>query len=399
MESKYEISLDNLLLITRYLCGGDISITAENLNLTRIWNTNNESYKNYVNDLFSEVFVCLKDTDKDEYSDCIIYILNNSNVETERKIAYLENQKNQIGAFDEISNTEMYDVAVQTFLIEPTWSNVLKYYAYKNTLTQELVEYIKHFKESLTSQKFVDETDFSFDFFHALFCSEVLDVKMYQELLPLFNYRLESVNSIVSLTSERLNILIKHNNIPFNQEMLAGINGTGSLATYLLHYHRQFVEHLDWEYEIDYDTALSLFRSECFSDNEKRYFINMFNNGVMTQTSTISDIVLSIIIKSNDFNLDEEFALALINNGNYEKNRVKVATYKIRTSDADPNTIKDYLSALGGDYEAINDKSKKPKIGSVEYNVNLLNVLKDIGYISSFKEESKGNALRIYPKK
>lgn len=82
-----------------------------------------------------------------------------------------------------------------------------------------------------------------------------------------------------------------------------------------------------------------------------------------------------------------------------KKNRVKVATYKIRTSDADPNTIKDYLSALGGDYEAINDKSKKPKIGSVEYNVNLLNVLKDIGYISSFKEESKGNALRIYPKK
>lgn len=325
--------------------------------------------------------------------------LNNSNVEAERKIAYLENQKNQIGSFNEISDTEMYDVAVQIFLIEPTWSNVLKYYAYKNSLTQELVEYIKHFKESLTSQKFVDETDFSFDFFHVLFCSEVLDVKMYQELLPLFNYRLESANSIVSLTSERLNILIKHNNIPFNQEMLAGINGTGSLATYLLHYHRQFVEHLDWEYEIDYNTALSLFRSECFSDNEKRYFINMFNNGVMTQTSTISDIVLSIIIKSNDFNLDEEFALALISNGSYEKNRVKVATYKIQTSDADPNIIKDYLSALGGDYEAINDKSKKTKIGSVEYNVNLLNVLKDIGYISSFKEESKGNALRIYPKK
>lgn len=395
---KYEISLDNLLLITRYLCAGDMSITAENLNLTRIWNTNNESLKNYVNDKFSEVFVCLKDTDKDENSDCIIYILNNSNVEIERKIAYLENQKNQIGSFDEISNTEMYDVAVRTFLIEPTWSNVLKYYAYKKSLAQELVEYIKHFKESLASQKFIDETDCSFDFFQALFCSEVLDVKMYQELLPLFDYKLESAKSIVSLTSERLNILINNNHIPFNQEMLAGINGTGSLATYLLYYHRQFVEHLDWNYEIDYNTALCLFRSDNFSDNEKRYFISLFNSVIMTQTSTISDIILSIIIRSNDFDLDDDFVLSLIKNGNNEKNRVKIATYMIQTSDADPNLIKDYLAALGGDYEAINDRSKKPKIDFVEYNVKLLNVLRNIGYISSFKEESKGNALRIYHK-
>lgn len=396
--SKYEISLDNILLITRYLCGGDISITAENLNLTRIWNTNNESYKNYVNNKFSEVFVCLKDTDKDENSDCIIYILNNSSVEVERKIAYLENQKNQIGSFDEISDTEMYDVAVRIFLIDPTWSNVLKYYAYKNSLAQELVEYIKHFKESLTLQKFVDETDFSFDFFHALFCSEVLDVKMYQEFLPLFNYRLESANSIVSLTSERLNILIKHNNIPFNQEMLAGINRTGSLATYLLHYHRQFVEHLDWKYEIDCDTAMSIFSSTYFSDNEKRLFVNMFNTEVMTHTSTISDVVLSIIVKSNDYDLDDEFVFALIKHGRNERNRVKVTTYKIQASNADPNIIKDYLSALGGDYEAINDNSKKPKIVFAEYNVNLLNVLKGVGYISSFKEEDKGKSLRIYHK-
>ena len=396
--SKYEISLDNLLLITRYLCGGDISITAENLNLTRIWNTNNESYKNYVNDKFSEVFVCLKDTDKDENSDCIIYILNNSNVEVERKIAYLENQKNQIGSFDEINDTEMYDVAIRTFLIEPTWSNVLKYYAYKNSLAQELVEYIKHFKESLASQKFVDETDCSFEFFHALFCSEVLDVKMYQELLPLFNYRLESPNSIVSLTSERLNILIKHNNIPFNQEMLAVINGTGSLTTYLLHYHRQFVEHLDWKYEIDCDAAMSIFSSTYFSDNEKRIFVNMFNKEVMTHTSTISDVVLSIIVKSNDYDLDDEFVLALIKHGRNERNCVKVTTYKIQASNADPNIIRDYLSALGGDYEAINDTSKKPKIGFAEYNVNLLNALKGVGYISSFKEEDKGKSLRIYHK-
>ena len=180
--------------------------------------------------------------------------------------------------------------------------------------------------------------------------------------------------------------------------MLAGINGTGSLATYLLYYHRQFVEHLDWNYEIDYNTALCLFRSDNFSDNEKRYFISLFNSVIMTQTSTISDIILSIIIRSNDFDLDDDFVLSLIKNGNNEKNRVKIATYMIQTSDADPNLIKDYLAALGGDYEAINDRSKKPKIDFLEYNVKLLNVLRNIGYISSFKEESKGNALRIYHK-
>lgn len=396
--SRYEISLDNLLLITRYLCAGDVSITAENLNLTRIWSTNNENFKNYVNDNFSEVFVCLKGTDKDEISDCIIYILDNSSVGIEKKITYLEYQKNRIGSFDDISDTEMYEVVVKIFLIEPTWSNILKYYAYKKSLTQELVEYIRHFKDSLTSQRFVDETDFSFDFFQALFCSEVLNIEMYQKLLPLFDYKLESANSIVSLTSERLNILIKYNKIPFTQEMLTGINGTCSLTTFLLYYHRQFVEHLDWKYEIDYDTALCLFRSDKFSNNEKRYFVNMFNNDIMTQTATISDIVLSIIVKSNNFDLDEKFALALIKNGSYEKNRVIMVTYMIQASNAAPNLIKDYLSTLGGDYETINDRSKKPKISFVEYNVKLLNVLKDIGYISSFKEEEKGNTLRIYHK-
>lgn len=124
----YEINLENLCIIARRLHSEGSALSAENLNYTRIRETNNDSFIDYIEDNISSTIQCLKDKYQDESSESLLFLLNNADIDAEVKTKYLTGQHNHIDDFARIDNEEMYDIAVKSRVLSPTWKNVSFYY-------------------------------------------------------------------------------------------------------------------------------------------------------------------------------------------------------------------------------------------------------------------------------
>ncbi|MCD8290005.1 MAG: hypothetical protein LUC91_00705, partial [Prevotella sp.] len=152
--SKYEITLHNLWIIVQALCK-DESITEKNLNLTRLRACKKDSVTNYINANINTAISCIKNEDKDESAETILYILNHDNISNELKENYLKQQTNQISDIKLIKHEDIYDIAIRNCLITPTWENVTIYFTYtKDDLTHELASYINHFADILSQSKY-----------------------------------------------------------------------------------------------------------------------------------------------------------------------------------------------------------------------------------------------------
>ena len=118
----------NKAIFTKHLNKGDITITENTLNYTRITDAGNESFIAVVNDNISIVIKALQNINKDDSADSLLYILNSADIELNDKKKYLLGSLNHIDNFSGITDVELYDVAVETKVISPTWQNILFYY-------------------------------------------------------------------------------------------------------------------------------------------------------------------------------------------------------------------------------------------------------------------------------
>lgn len=141
----YEINLENLCIIARRLHSEDKTLSVENLNYTRIKETNNDSFIDYIEDNISSTIQCLKDKYQDESSESLLFLLNNADIDAEVKTTYLTGQHNHIDDFAGIDNEEMYAVAVKSKILLPTWNNVSFYYEHKGGMSDELISFINNY--------------------------------------------------------------------------------------------------------------------------------------------------------------------------------------------------------------------------------------------------------------
>ena len=113
----YEINLENICIITRRLHSEDKTLSVENLNYTRIKETNNDSFISYIEDNISSTIQCLKDKYKDESSESLMFLLNNVDIDAEVKTTYLTGQHNHIDDFAGIVNEEYAAWQFPVFLL------------------------------------------------------------------------------------------------------------------------------------------------------------------------------------------------------------------------------------------------------------------------------------------
>ena len=93
--------------------------------------------------------------------------------------------------------------------------------------------------------------------------------------------------------------------------------------------------------------------------------------------------------------------MAIISHCNDERNSVQLALRYMKLSNGNFVKIEKALCAIGHKYEILTDKSKRPSLEGKHYQLELLNYLKGLGYIASFKKEikEKNTVYRVYPTK
>lgn len=219
----YEINLENLCIITRRLHSDGNTLSVENLNYTRIIETNNDSFIDYIDDNISSTIQCLKDKYQDESSESLIFLLNNADIEASVKTKYLTGQHNHIDDFAIIDNEEMYAVAVKSRILLPTWNNVSFYYEHKEGMSDELISFINYYVTELSGEVCSNDLSNKNDLYVSLFGSEMLNIDNYRKLLRSFTGHFPDIDKLQNVGQDRLMILVENKRIPSNSDAFASL--------------------------------------------------------------------------------------------------------------------------------------------------------------------------------
>lgn len=219
----YEINLENLCIITRRLHSDGNTLSVENLNYTRIIETNNDSFIDYIDDNISSTIQCLKDKYQDESSESLIFLLNNTDIEASVKTKYLTGQHNHIDDFAIIDNEEMYAVAVKSRILLPTWNNVLFYYEHKEGMSEELISFINYYVTELSGEICSNDLSNKNDLYVSLFGSKMLNIDNYRKLLRSFTGHFPDIDKLQNVGQDRLMILVENERIPSNPDAFASL--------------------------------------------------------------------------------------------------------------------------------------------------------------------------------
>ena len=219
----YEINLENICIITRRLHSEGNALSAENLNYTRIRETNNDSFIDYIEDNISSTIQCLKDNYQDESSESLLFLLNNADIDAEVKTKYLTGQHNHIDDFAKIDNEEMYAVAVKSRILLPTWNNVSFYYEHKEGMSDELMSFINYYVTELSGEICSNDLSNKNDLYVSLFGSKMLNVDNYRKLLKSFTGHFPDIDKLKNVGQDRLMILAENGRILFNADILSSL--------------------------------------------------------------------------------------------------------------------------------------------------------------------------------
>ena len=397
----YVINLRNLTIITKHLNKGDITITENTLNYTRITDAGNESFIAVVNDNISIVIKALQNINKDDSADSLLYILNSADIELNDKKQYLSGAINHIDDFSGITNVELYDVAVETKVISPTWQNILFYY--KNRCADDIPEifydYINQYAEELSKKSYPTSLDDKDELYENLFGYNMLSIENYGKLLQSFDGVFPKVDLLANLSCDRLRVLIRQGRVPFNQESLSIINNTAALTDYILFYQKDFLQHLDWKYNFGIDNVQIILREEQFSLDDKYNIIGVIPSSIMEGSKDVADVAIDVLCKKQKNNLSNEALVGLIKTSTDTNRKIELITIIARDGGRDQVIIRQLLDALGSPYTEVGDTSKRPLLLNDELNRKLLDALQYIRFISKYKEEKDGEKLRVYSSK
>lgn len=219
----YEINLENISIITRRLHSEGNALSAENLNYTRIRETNNDSLIDYIEDNISSTIQCLKDNYQDESSESLLFLLNNADIDAEAKTKYLTGQHNHIDDFAKIDNEEMYAVAVKSRILLPTWNNVSFYYEYKKGMSDELISFINYYVTELSGEICSNDLSNKNDLYVSLFGSKILNIDNYRKILKSFTGYFPDIDKLQNVGQDRLMILVENKRIPSNPDAFASL--------------------------------------------------------------------------------------------------------------------------------------------------------------------------------
>lgn len=390
----YEINTENLCLISNYL-NKRSDINPENLNLTRISDTNNSTLEEYVKNSFAITFSCFSNSCKDESVDNILYILNSTDIDSEQKITYLNGQQNTLSVFSGIDE-EYWEIAIKAKIITPMWENIAVYFDKKKSITEELLDYIKCFHSKL-EEKCPDDIGSKATLFEELLGTNKLDVETYRSVCKAFDNIFDGFSEIIQLKPERLKILLEENKIVFSDANISIMKESSIYPDFLIHYHNEFVKDLGKAYDIDVECAHALMNSEVFLISDKRAIVSVLSPEVLEGSDVLADKIIDVLLASNDVSIEKDNLERILKTAKTENNKVYLVAQMISSFSYDKDEISNFLSILGGPYLEVTDGKKRPVLENNGWNSALLSALITKGYISSITSENNG--IRVNPKR
>lgn len=390
----YDVSTKNLCFIVNYL-NKDSGTDANNLNLTRITDTHHPELEKYVKHAFIDAFTCFSANCKDESVENILYILNHKDLKPEQKISYLKGQENLLADFTDV-NDEFREIAIKSQIITPTWENIDYYFNKNGGVTDELLSYIEYYYAELEDEC-SDDIESKGTLFNELLGSSKLSLKAYRSISKAFNNKFDGFEKLGQLDRERLLVLLADDKIAFTEANIDIMQKMTIYPDYLIHYQKDFLNNIEYAYNIDVFDALTLLDSDEFSLQDKRKIIGILSPKVMAGSQDLADKIIKILLAADDILVGQDALNGVLTIAENEKNRVLIASQMLSNYSYNNDGISSLLSILGGKFAVIAERRKHPVLENSAGSVALLSRLKDLGFISSTTPEKDG--IKVNPKR
>lgn len=384
----YELNTTMLKLFLE-LNGNDIS-EFEEKNLTIIMNCGNE-IKEFVLENFEEYFNLCYSLNKsnDDEKDSIVEILKAQDINIEIKKQIIKNER-----FDEYNIKELDKELINTLIdedkIKVDYSNILEIMVRENELKTSLINYIsKHINEY--SNQNINECESEYDreiidlfIGRFIFCNEVTfdDFKI---LVKTFNKKL---NKLEEIEGQKLEYLIDNEIIEFNLENYDFIRNKKSkkLLNFVINNIEQLVQNIN-EYNILEIQDELLVHKKLNKEYKNKIIENV--DVAELDNNTIIQLVFEGIVVLEDESIIERI---LEDSEILIKDKVHILKIVLKNID-DGQKGTEYIHLIGNGYEDINTSKNACNINLDKIDIELCNILKAKGYISSYKNGKKHNAV------
>lgn len=334
----YQINTDNLVVIANHL--GHAPVSKEELTLTRMLGLNNSGVSDYI---LGNLGICItqfSDKEKNESTESLLIILNDTSIDEAQKRKYLSQQENAISNLSDIETEEMTNLSMNLNILSGSWDNVIDYYdLYKWNDT--LATYINKRAPE------IGETEIS--------VTENADL----------------INHILT-------------NIPASSLQYL----SGSLKPYDFN----ILENIE---EFDADNIERLLNGN-FSTTQIRTIIDRCNKSVIQNSSAIGQTVVREYLME-PWDVEVEKLITASNSISDIETKLKLFASILRRIDIEDSIITRLINILPEEYHQLNDKGKRVKLEAAEHNIMLADVLKARDYISSYT--LKGDRIQLNTKK
>ena len=166
-----------------------------------------------------------------------------------------------------------------------------------------------------------------------------------------------------------------------------------SLVAYLENKKEDFLKSPEYV-SMNGDLATELLKSAVFSDHEKADIVKRLQDTDINES--LAELIVSLLTKIK-INLDPKVLQTSLMYSKNTPNKITVISYTLGNQGLDNSLVNKLLKTLPAPYRDLTNLGKKPLIPYDNNNERLINILQQIGFISSFNKEEKG--IRVYTKK
>ena len=338
-----------------------------------------------------------------EETECsLIELLNNQNLKLELKKQIIIKENTVINDISEITDLNVQNVLLQNKKVFVSWENIYHNYIFNGKFFSDImIEYLSasDIAEELSKVKLSTKKDENGINIYSGLNSSIINEKRFDNKI----YRLLTKSSpwwysefdTDKVSSEKISILIQNGVVNPTVETFEFLraNYEDKKIELLEKYSEKFIDNLD-KLKLTALDVEKIIKSKELSKEIKYSCIKQLQESEIKESVCILDYLLSSY-EHSDFEFTDGIKKELLLN---EKlNRLnRILFFQFNYSILKNNEIDIFLQSLGESYSEITDKHKRPSILISNESKIILSVLKEIDYISSFKETDKG--YRIYHK-
>ncbi len=221
----------------------------------------------------------------EEKQETLVQIINNEDLDIDAKISLVSKSKTKVERLAKI-NSDMCDMLLENNGIEPTWDNVVMYYAsHANELNEILINFIEKHAVQLGREKteykavFDEETEELQEPFEIsiIQCNDFSD-ELYAHAVSALTYRWNNIE-ISMLGADKVISLVEQGKLNLTSEMWDKIKSSSSDKA-----HENYIEkHIDRILEgkfielVDENVLVKIIKSESIDSQSKQLFIQKFS--------------------------------------------------------------------------------------------------------------------------